>query len=124
MRHAQTSALTASGDTTKTLIDTITVPASARTIKQIWAYGVAAATLTTGEAVTGIIELESPDVALQPMQLPLDCVTVLTSGAVAFSPRVWNVDIPVPGQAKINGYITMDMAQTGALKARFGIVTE
>lgn len=122
MDHAQVSALTATGDTTKTLIDTITVPSKMKRIKGIWCYAVGGATLTTGEAVTGILELESPDININPMQLPLDIVDILTSGAVGFSPRIIPVDIPVSGQESIKGYVTMDMAQTGALKARFGLI--
>jgi hypothetical protein len=119
---AQTSTLTATGDTVKTLIDTLTVPASAKMIVGVWCQAVAAATMTSGEAITGMLELESDDLNLTPMQLPLDCVQVLTSGAVAFSPRVWNVMIPVKGGEKIRGYVTMDVAQTGGLKARFGFI--
>jgi hypothetical protein len=118
----QVSAATATGDTVKTLIDTLTVPATAKKIIGVWSYAVGAATLTSGEAVPGIIELESDDIALVPFQLPLECVVILTSGTTAFSPRVWNVSVPVNGGEKIRGYITMDMAQTGALKGRFGLI--
>lgn len=119
---AQVSAATACGDTTKTLIDTITVPQSARAIVGVWCHALAGPGVTTLENNTGIYELESPDINLQPLQLPLDCVTCLTSGSTAISPRVWPVNIPVSGGAKISGYVTMDMAQTVANKARFGLV--
>ncbi len=119
---AQVSDATATGDTAKTLIGTITVPQSARTIIGVWCHALAGAGMTTLENITGIFELESPDVNLQPLQLPLDCVTVLTSGVGAVSPRVWPVNIPVSGGAKISGYVTMDMAQTVAGKARFGLI--
>jgi LSD1 subclass zinc finger protein len=122
MDKCQVSALTATGDTTKTIIDTLQVPQGAKRIKGIVCQAVAAATLTTGEAVTGILELESPDINLNPSQWILDCVTILTSGAVAFNPRIYPVDIPVKGGERISGYVTMDMAQTGGLKARFGLI--
>ena len=121
---AQISIATATGDTTKTAIDTITVPQNVRRIIGVWCYGIAGPGMTTLENITGFFELESPDLNMQPLQLPLDCVGVLTSGAVAFNPRVWPVDIPVSGGAKITGYVTMDMALTVALKARFGLVYE
>ena len=124
MRHYQAGDATATGDTVKTSMGTITIPSAARRIVGFWAYGVAAATLTSGEAASGLLELESPDVALQPLQVPLDVVDVLTSGATSFSPRVWACNIEVSGNARITGYITMDVAQTGALKGRFGIITE
>lgn len=122
MDHAQVSALTATGDTVKTIIDTVTVPSKMKRIKGIWCYAVAAATLTSGEVASGIVEFESPDINLTPLQLPLDIVDILTSGAIAFNPRILPVDIPVSGQERISGYVTMDMAQTGGLKARFGFI--
>lgn len=122
--HAQVSAATATGDTVKTLIDTIQVPQTATRIVGVWGHGLAGAGLTTLENVTGILELESPDIALQPMQFPLDCVVCLTSGTAALQPRVWPVNIPVHGGEKIAGYITMDMTITVANKGRFGLVYE
>jgi hypothetical protein len=125
MIHAQTADPVATGDTTKTNIGTISLPSSARRIIGVWCYAVGGATLTSAEAVTGIFELESPDAPLNPMQLPLDIVDILTSGAVAFQAHIIPVDIPVRNaSAKVTGYVTMDMAQTGALKARWGIITE
>ena len=121
---AQVSAATATGDTVKTKIDDLVVPQTAQRIVGIWAYAVGGAGSTTLENVTGILELESPDVNLQPLQLPLDCVVVLTSGSVAFQPRVWPVNIPVSGGAKITGYMTMDMSLTVAYKGRFGLIYE
>lgn len=125
MRHYQSGDATATGDTTKTSMGTITTPVSARRIVGVWAYACAAATMTSGEAVSGILELESPDVNLQPFQLPLDVVTCLTSGVTSLKPTVWAVDIPLTGgSCRITGYITCDAANTGALKGRFGLITE
>jgi len=121
---AQMSALTATGDTVKTLIDTITMIQSAKRIIGIWCYAVAAAGLTIAESVTGVVEFESDDSPIAPLQLPLDIVNMLTSGAVAFNPRIFPVDIPINGQAKIKGSVTMDMTQTSAFKARFGFIIE
>jgi hypothetical protein len=60
---------------------------------------------------------------LTPLQLPLDCAIVLTSGIAAFQPRVWACNIPVTaGVTKIRGYITMDMAMTAANTGRFGLI--
>lgn len=120
----QTSDATATGDTVKTLIDTVTAPKRAKRIVGVSAYACAGGAMTTAEAITGVLELESDDIDLKPMKIPLGCITALTSGAVAYEPRVWPVDIPVGGYEKISGYITMDMAQTGALKGRFTIVYE
>lgn len=124
MDHFQASALTATGDTTKTAIGDLTVPKGAKRIKGIGGYAVAAATITTGEQASGILELESPDLALNPMQLPLDIVGVLTSGAFSLKPTIYPVDIPVGGLEKITGSMTMDVAQTGAFKGRWFLVTE
>lgn len=125
MFHAQVSELTASGDATKTLIDTIRVPMSAKKIIGLWAQGFAGATMTSGEPISGFVEFESPDTDIQPCQLPLDIIDPLTGGVAAMPAHIIPTDIPIknPGAA-INGYITMDMAMTGALQARFGVITE
>lgn len=124
MIKAQASAATATGDTTKTLVDTLTVPKNAHTIVGIWCYAVAAATLTSGENASGILELESSDLSLAPLQLPLDVVVCLTSGTATLNPRIFPANIKVNGGEQIKGYVTMDVAQTGALKARFGFIYE
>ena len=123
MMHAQSSALTALAGVTKTLIDTITIPAKATKITGIWAY-VHQPGMTTLEMSSGILELESDDVSLNPLQLPLECVTATTNGAVAFVPRILPCNIDVTGGARIRGYGTLDMALTTAEKARFGLITE
>jgi len=123
MFHAQASALTALAGATKTLIDTITIPAKATKIVGIWGY-VHEPGMTTLEMSSGILELESDDVTLNPMQLPLECVTATTSGAIAYQPRILPCDIPVSGGSRIRGYGTLDMALATAEKARFGLLTE
>ena len=122
--HAIASDATAAGDTTKTIVDTITLPLNTKRIIGVWGYSEGGAGETTLENRSGLLEFESPDIPIQPLQLPLDIVVVLTSGTAAFSPRVWPVDIPVNGQARISGYVTMDMAITVANKARFGVIVE
>ena len=121
--NMQVSAVTATGDTTKTSIGSITLPKYSKAIVGVWAYACAAATLTTGEQVSGIFELESDDLPITPFQLPLDIVGVLTSGAFSLKPTVWSVNIPNVGGAVVTGYMTMDVAQTGALKGRYGIIS-
>jgi len=120
--HAQVSASTALGDTVKTLVDTITTPQGAKSIIGIWGYSEGGPGLTTLENRSGIMEFESSDAPIVPLQLPLDVVVVLTSGVSAFSPRVWPVNIPLGGQCRISCYMTMDMALTVANKGRFGFV--
>jgi hypothetical protein len=124
MIKAQVSAATATGDTVKTLIDTITVPKNAKMIVGIWAHALAGAGGTTLENITGIFELESVDINLQPLQLPLDCVALVGTGMAAISPRIFPANIPVNGGERIVGYVTMDLAQTVAGKARFGLIYE
>jgi len=124
---AQASAILAVGTTTattKTSIDTLQVPQGVKRIIGAWCYAVGGAGTTTLENISGICELESPDVALQPLQMPIDAVVVLTSGTAALNPRIFPLNIPVGGGEKITGYLTLDLAQTIAHKARFGLVYE
>ena len=118
------SDLTAHGDTTKTLIDTIVLPANSKAILGVWAYVEGGAAMTTAEPISGILELESPDKNLQPCQIPLDITNVLTSGSVTRNVKVWPLNAAVGGSNRISGYITLDLAQTGAQKARFGLVVD
>lgn len=124
---SQASAILAVGTTTattRTLIDTITTPQSARMIVGIWAYIAGGAGVTTLENLSGIFDLDSPDYPLTPLQLPLDIAGALSSGAFAFSPRIFPANIPILGGGKVLGYVTLDLAQTIAHKARFGLIYE
>jgi hypothetical protein len=116
----------ASGDTVRTTLGSITLPANAKRIVGVWAYGCAGAAITTAEAVSGIVEFEFSGLPNAPpnLDLPLDIIQVLTSGAVAFSPRVWEVDYSPAANVVITCFVTMDMAQTGALTCRYGIIYE
>jgi hypothetical protein len=125
MIKAQASSTTATGDTVKTAIGTsIQVPMTAKSIVGIWCYAVGGPGMTTLENASGIFELESSDKNLQPLQLPLDIVTALTSGSAAFSPRIFPANIPVSGGEVIKCYVTMDMSMTVALLARWGLIYE
>lgn len=119
-------ASTAAGDTVKTSLGTITLPAGSRQILGAWAYAVGGPGATTLENVTGIVELESPDVNIQPCQFPLEQVAAVlgTGMATGLQTKVWPMNAPVRGTERITGYVTMDMAQTVANTARFGLVVE
>ncbi len=123
MQHAQASALTALAGTTKTEVGTITTPLAARKILGVWGY-LHCPGMTTLESASGILELESEDTELQPFQVPLEVVNTLTSGSVSYIPRVLAVNIPLKGQSRVKGSMTLDMALTVAEKGRFGIITE
>lgn len=116
--------LTATGDTTETNIGTITLPSTAKRILGIGCYAIAAATLTSGEAATGIFRVQVNNMDVTPANFPLDCVSILTSGAVSFSPRVFPVDWAPAGNSVVTFHVTMDSAQTGALKARGFVLYE
>jgi hypothetical protein len=124
MRKYIVSACTASGDTVKTLIDTVQFPASTKAIVGVGIYAVGGAGLTTLEDVTGIVELESVDLAVQPCQIPIQPVAVLTNGVVTHPIQMWPLDIQGGGSAKISCYITMDMALTVNSKVRLVFAIE
>lgn len=92
---------TATGDTTETSMGTITLSSRAKRIIGLWATAVGAATLTSGEAATGIFRLDSPDFSIAPCKGPLDVVDILTSGAIGFSPRIIPVSIPCTGNGRV-----------------------
>ena len=120
----QVSAITAAGDTAKTSIGNITIPSNAKRILGFWGHAVGGPGLTTLENVTGIIEVESDDMNITPMQFPIEAVGVLTSGAPPIATKVWPVNIPVNGKETLKGYITMDMVITAANTCRWGVITD
>jgi hypothetical protein len=116
------SAVVAAGDTTKTSLGSLTVPAGVKKIVGVWAYALGGPGITTLENVTGIVELESVDIPVQPCQIPLEPVGVLTGGTPASQIKVWPLDIPVASVGSIiTAYVTMDMAQTVANTCRWGL---
>jgi hypothetical protein len=122
--HGDVTNATATGDTTETSIGTVTFSSKAKKIIGVWCYAIAGAALTTAEAATGFFRLDSGDLNLAPAKFPLAIVNALTSGVAALNPQIIPVDIPVKGLEKIEVFVTMDMAQTGALKARAGFIYE
>lgn len=110
MQKSQVSLSTASGDTVKTLVDTVTLIASAKKIIGFAVSILGGAGATTLENVSGIVELESSDFpSFMPQQYLLDQVLVLANGVTSLSPRVWPMNIPCHGQERIAIYVTMDI---------------
>lgn len=103
-----------SAETTKKLVDTITVPQGVRALVGL-GYQISMAGLTTLEDVTGIIELESDDMAPwggTQQFLMGGVLTALTSGAVVAQPYVHPCNIPVTAGAHIKVSATYNKAQT------------
>lgn len=124
----KSTSATASGDTTKTLVGTITVPKDAQRISGVMSTHRGAATTTSGEAVTGLVELESTDFECV-CQIPFDHGSglITTSGGMGGDPMDVHpipVDIPCGGGGDVSCYVTMDQAQTGVLKSRIALVFE
>jgi hypothetical protein len=123
-QHWQASVATAHGATgIKTLIGNIVIPKSATKIKAVWSVVLGGALLTTAESISGILELESPDVS-GPLQFPLDQENMLTGGDAHLPAHIIPVDIDVAGGATVSGYATLDDTVTGGLLFRWGICTE
>lgn len=112
------TAKTASGDTTKTLIDTVTVPDGVTELVGLASVVAGGPGATTLENVSGYIELESDDVSIVPAQFLTDVVVCLTSGTAGWSPKQWPCSIKVKPSNRIKVYVTMDMALTVAYTCR------
>src|ERR1035437_4070812 len=123
--HAAVTVKLALGATgIKTLIDTLVVPQGVSKIVGVWSSNMGGATMSTGQPITGIVELESQDVSLIPLQLPMDSASILTSGAQSLSPRIIPVSIPVTPGARIACYMTLDLTNSAALVGRVGVIYE
>lgn len=115
---------TASGDTTETLVGTITLSSRAKRIIGVWSTMIGAAALTHSENVSGIIRLDSPDFTIAPFKFPTAQLASITSGMTSYEPRIIPVNIPCTGSGRVTAYVTNDMALTGAHKTRVGVVYE
>ena len=124
MRHYMASSSAALGDTVETSIGAITLPKGAKRIVGFWGYGVGGAGNTTLENLSGILELKSDSLNLQPMVVPLDILTITGTGVGTLKPTVWPVNIDGVGSVTITGYMTLDLAQTIANTGRWGLVYE
>lgn len=125
MFKAIASTATASADTVKTQIGVaLSLPASSKKILGMWAYALGGAGMTTLQNVTGIVEFESPDINLQPCQIPLDPVVVVGTAVSVPIIRVWPVNIDVHGLEKITAYVTLDLATTIHNLCRWGLLLE
>ncbi len=115
----QTSDSTATGDTTKTLIDTLTVPQGVSKlvgIAVVWG----GAGVTTLEGVSGILTLESDTMDWRNLAIPMEPSVPLGTGLTCTpATKVWPCDVAVVPGATIKGSVTMDMAQTINPTARF-----
>ena len=119
---AQASAIVAHGDTVRTSLGEITIPNNVKSIIGVWCYVLGGPGMTTLENVTGIFDLHSDDLPLEPFQLPLEGAVALTQGVATFSPRVWNCNIGGVAGSKVTCYITLDLAQTVAGTCRWGML--
>ena len=119
---AAASAIVAHGDTVRTSIGSLTVPTNTKSIIGVWCYAMGGPGATTLENMTGIFDLHSDSLPLEPFQLPLEGYVTLTQGVATFSPRVWNCNIGGVAGAVVTCYVTLDMAQTVAGTCRWGLI--
>lgn len=121
----QLSTATASGDTAKTNVGNIQLNQRARKILSVFAVSVGGAGITTLEDVTGRLEIESSSLPqIQPCQIPLTPVAVLTSGVAGVPVQNWPINLDVKGQETLTGYVTMDMALTVNSLITWGVALE
>lgn len=113
-------------ETTKTLVDTITVPQGVSRLSLVGTQ-VSAAGLTTLEDITHILELESDDMAPwggTQQFLGLGVGTLVTSGVAAANPYLHPTNIPVTGGSHIKCSVTFNKAQTINPSTRVQLVFE
>lgn len=118
---SQVSASTALSDTTEKLIDTLTVPGGVTKIVGIAGHALGGAGNTTLENVSGKLRIRNKSRG-EEFEFLLDCTVVLAQGVASVSPRVWPTDIVVAQSDQIEGYMTMDLAQTIGNTGRFMII--
>jgi len=120
----QASAAVALTDTTEKSLGEITLTAKARSIIGVWCQPNGGAGNTTLENNSGVVRLQSTDLDISPVSIPLPELTITGTGVSRGDAKVWPLEIPVAGNEKIEALVTLDLAQTINSTARWGIVTE
>jgi len=123
MWKQQCSGVVAAGDTAKTSLGTLTVPGNVSKIIGLYCHALGGPGNTTLENVTGMFELESPTDPLPITQFLLDPVAEALQG-VSVRSMPWPCDIAVREGQTIQGFISMDMAQTLANTCRYQVTYE
>jgi len=119
----QLGAVVATTDTTEVSLGTITLTAKAKMVIGVWCHALGGAGNTTLENHTGTFRLQSTDLDLSPIVLPLDVYTITGTGVALKDVKVWPIEIPVGGTEGIEALLTLDLAQTVNTTARFGLVS-
>jgi len=119
----QAGAVVATTDTTEVSLGSITLTAKARMVVGVWCHAQGGAGNTTLENVTGVFRLQSSDVDLIPITLPLKVYALTGTGAVLEDVKVWPIEIVVGGTEQIEALLTLDLAQAINPTARFGLVS-
>ena len=117
-----TSDSAATGDTVKTLIDTLTMPMNKKRIIGIFSV-LGGLGMTTLEGVSGILELESTEMEIN-VTVPFVSQVITGTGVGTDPVKLWPVDIPITGGAKVKGSATMDAALAINPSCRFGFIME
>jgi len=119
----QAGASVATTDTVEVSLGSITLTAKARMVIGVWCHAQGGAGNTTLENVTGTFRLQSSDVDLIPITLPLKVYAITGTGAVMEDVKVWPIEVVVGGTEQIEALLTLDLAQTINPTARFGLVS-
>lgn len=121
--YYQAGASVATTDTTEVSFGTITLTAKAKMVIGVWCHVQGGAGNTTLENVTGTFRLQSTDLDLSPIVLPLKVFAITGTGAVIAEVKVWPIELPVGGTEGIECLVTLDLAQTINPSGRFGLVS-
>jgi len=113
-------------ETTETSLGNVTVPLGAKTI--VGVYGIANVLTTTAELASGKFRFVPAAGAggkfVFPLQVNQGPAGTLASPGFGNVPTIWPVSIPVRENDSLACYAVLDVAQTGACRARVGFVFE
>ena len=115
------SSSTALTGTTEKLVDTLTVPAGVSKIVGVQAHAGGGPGITTLENTTGKLRIRNKSRGDE-YEFLIHGLAVLTSGTAPIPAPIEPCDIPCGPTDQIEGYITMDMAQTVANTGRFRLI--
>lgn len=114
--YIQGPGATSAAEANETSLGTLTLPKFAGSIRKIWVSAVLVGTYAVNKPLLGYVKIESDDMAIEPLHIPLECVgSYLSLGHPGYAaPHKWPVNCAFPAGAIVEAIHVADEAPNAA----------